>query len=583
MIAFDLGARSVRAVWVTLRGSKPVITRAENLALPLDEESPHKLISSWADKLGISRHFCAIPLPGSLTVFQSGRIMHNDPRTAEQVAAIDIAQFNEMAGDEMAFDVLAFDDPSEVGNKRTLMTMARPAAINETLQSASACHLRPADLIAAPVALYNALEPFAGKHVAPWCYICIGHNQTEVAIGIKEGLLFARSLPVGGKLFSDAVAQATGLSAAQAEVRKHVDCGLREQDACSEALCGAADRWLSQFNACLGVYRSQFHNSKQVVTQLVLTGGGTQLKGLKEYLAAKSNLYVILATELPLMPESHKKYAGNYDLAYGLAVTALQATPVYLSLLPEDLKNEVVFRAKKPWWFAAALFLIGAMALYSASGVVLLRRDAAQLDVQRALLQRRQSIDQQIQALKHQNNQMLTNSVPLAKLLMNGPLAREVLSLVASSVDPNDWITLFCDEKIYNPMEQEEAAKAADLKPAVRNPFSLFRTLRPSVAPTVPATGSNGTSGKNAGQAATLKKDLLNPLNNIFIVEGYTPNPSLKSVREMIDRLKTSPAIVRVDLRSDDQVFAPVGIPELENEKIPDFRRFVIELEVTRP
>ena len=82
---------------------------------------------------------------------------------------------------------------------------------------------------------------------------------------------------------------------------------------------------------------------------------------------------------------------------------------------------------------------------------------------------------------------------------------------------------------------------------------------------------------------AAAKKDLVDPLKAVFIVEGYTPNPSLKSVGEMIDRLKTSPEIARVDLRSDDQVLAPTGIPELEAEKVPNFRRFVIEIEVKRP
>jgi hypothetical protein len=51
----------------------------------------------------------------------------------------------------------------------------------------------------------------------------------------------------------------------------------------------------------------------------------------------------------------------------------------------------------------------------------------------------------------------------------------------------------------------------------------------------------------------------------------------------LIERLKTSPAIARVDLRSDDQVLAPTGIPEMELAQIPDFRRFVIEIEVYRP
>ena len=573
MLAFDVGSRSVRAVWVGLRGGRPVVTRAETFALPMDEEDPHKLIGAWVHKLGLAKQFCAVALPGAQTVFQSGRIMHNDPRTPEQVAAMDIAQFNEMAGDEMAHDVFAFDTPFEAGVRRYIMSMARPSSIQEAIQSTRRNHLRPSDLIAAPVALFNAMETLAGAHEEPYCYVNIGHTQTEVAVGISNGLLFARALAAGGKLFTDAVAQSTGLPAVQAEVRKHVDCGLRESDACYEPLRLAADRWVSQFNACMGVYRSTFQDRKFTVARIIITGGGAQLKGLKEYLAAKLFLPVQHVSELPGIDGGYKPYAGVYDLAFGLAISAMELGKTTLSLLPGDLKDEVVFREKKPWWIAAAVFLTGTMALYSATGVYLLKRDGALLDAERDQLRRREQIDKRIQEFRAMQAITTTNAQPITGLLINGPLAREVMTLVAQTVDPEDWITLFCDEKIYNPKEQDLNTKADTPQAAVRNPFSLFRTLRPTAA--APTTADK--------KEPPPRKDLVDPLSAVFIAEGYTSNPSLKSVREMIERLKTSPDIVRVDLRSDDQVLAPTGIPELEGEKLPNFRRFVIEIEVKRP
>ena len=581
MIALDVGSRSVRAVWVGLRGGQPVITRAESFALPMDEENPHKLIATWVDSVGLSKHFCAIALPGAQTVFQSGRIMHNDPRTPEQVAAMDIAQFNEMAGDEMIHDVTAFETPFEVGVRRYVMSMARPAAIAEAIQATRLNHLRPADLIAAPVALYNAMEAFSAPHEEVCCYINIGHAQTEVAVGLGNGLLFARSIATGGKLFTDAVAQATGLPPVQAEVRKHADCGLRETNACFESLRTAADRWISQFNACLGVYRSAFQDRRFQISKIVITGGGAQLKGFKEYLAAKLSLPVQTTGDLDGVSPAHRQYAGTYDIAFGLAISAMGLGMAHLSLLPGDLKDEVVFRAKKSWWLAAAIFLIGAMALYSVTGILLLKRDGALLKAEQEKLNQRERTDKRIQQLRLMQDQILTNSLPLSALLLNGPLAREMLTLVSQTVDPDDWITLFCDDKIYNTKEQDTDGKATTPQSAVRNPSALFRTLRPTPPPAAPPAGARS-------DPAT-RKDLVDHLSSgtnsapVFIVEGYTPNPSLKSVRDMITRLKTSPEIARADLRRDDQVLAPTGIPELEEEKLPSFRRFVIEIEVNFP
>jgi len=597
MVALDVGSTSVRAVWVQLRGSKPVVTRAESFSLPHGEDDPHQLISTWLSSIGLSKHFCVTALPGAQTVFQSGRIMPNDPRTPQQVAAMDIAQFSEMAGDAMSYDVFAYEPSYEQGVRRYTMAMARPAAIGDAIREATLNHFRPADLISAPVALFNALEPFSGGHEEPWCYVSIGHLQSEIAIGLPNGLAFARSIAVGGKMFTDAVAQGLGLSPVQAEVRKHAGCGLRDSDSCCEQLRAAADRWVSQFNACMGVYRSQFQDRRLAVTKIVLSGGGAQLKGLKEYLAQKLSLSVITSAELPEIPDHFRPHVGTYDMSYGLAVTALRACVTYLSLLPEDRKDEVIFREKKPWWLASAVILLAAMGVYSLTGIQTIKRDEGILAENRQKLNEREQIDKRIQHLKGQGEQVVTNSIPVSDLLMNGPVARHVLTLVANAITPatensvGDWITLFCDESIYTKSEQSEivptgaaANRAASTPAAARTQFSLFRTgARPgapvsagtaALAPTRPA-------GSVKEQAA--KKDGTEALSSVFIVEGYTSTPSLKTVEKLIERLKTDPDIKKVDLLPSNEILNPTGITDPETRQLLNFRRFVIKIELNRP
>jgi len=600
MVALDIGSCSVRAVWVQLRSGKPVVTRAESFALPLDEDDPHKLISTWLAKVGLAKHFCVAALPGAQTVFQSGRIMPNDPRTPAQVAAMDIAQFSEMAGDEMSYDVFAYEAGHEQGTRRYTMAMARPAAIDQAIREAAANNFRPADLIAAPVALYNALDPFSGGHEEPWCYISIGHLQSEVAIGLPNGLAFARSIAVGGKLFTDAVAQALGLSPVKAEVRKHAECGLRDADNCHEQLRSAADRWVSQFTACMGVYRSQFQDRRFAVSKIVLSGGGAQLKGLKEYLAQKLGIPVITSAELPEIPIHFRSHIGTFDMGYGLAITALRACVTYLSLLPEDRKNEVIFKEKKPWWLATAVLLLASLGVYSAMGMYTLKRDKEQLDADRKILHDREQVDKRIQNLKALSEQVVTNTVPLGDLLLNGPIAREILTLVSQSLspaDPNnleknpgDWITLFCDERIYNVNEQARelpnklhnntptpAAPAA--RPAA--PFTMFRTTQQAANPNA-APPSATTKTAAAIKEQLTKKEMMEAISTGFIVEGYTPDPSLKTVKELIQRLRTSPYIQDADLIYDDRVLNPTGVSDPETLRFKDYRRFVIKIVVNR-
>jgi len=594
MVALDVGSGSVRAVWVQLRGGKPVVTRADAFALPHGEDDPHQLISTWLSSVGLAKHFCATALPGSKTVFQSGRIMPNDPRTPDQVAAMDIAQFSEMAGDAMSYDVFAYEPTYEQGVRRYTMAMARPSDIEEAIRETLLNHFRTADLISAPVALFNALEPFSGGHEEPWCYISIGHLQSEIAIGLPNGLAFARSIAVGGKLFTDAVAQNLGLSPVQAEVRKHAGCGLRDADSCNEQLRAAADRWVSQYNACLGVYRSQFQDRRLAVGKIVLSGGGAQLKGLKEYLSQKLNLPVITSAELPEIPDHFRPHIGTYDIAYGLAVTALRTCISYLSLLPEDRKDEVIFKEKKPWWLATAALLLAAMGVYALTGIQTIKRDEGILAENRQKLDERKQIHQQTLNLKGHGAQVLTNSVPISDLLMNGPVARHVLTLVTDSItretdtSPGDWITLFCDESIYNKREQAEMAPkggpagrpAPNAPAAARTQFSLFRT---SAKPGSPAAAAAAPTPAASVKEQAAKKDGTEALSSVFIVEGYTSTPSLKTVNELIERLKTSPDIKKVDLLPSDEILNPTGITEPETRQLRNFRRFVIKIELNRP
>jgi len=139
IIALDAGTQTLQALWMQMRANKPFVARAESFALPLDEDKPNEMIRQWVSRHNLSKAFCNVALHGSQTVFQGGRITHSDPRTARQVAEMDIAQFNEMAGDEMEFDVADFEFEFEPGMRRYIMSMARPAAIEKALHRQHRC------------------------------------------------------------------------------------------------------------------------------------------------------------------------------------------------------------------------------------------------------------------------------------------------------------------------------------------------------------------------------------------------------------------------------------------------------------
>ena len=584
IVGLDIGARNVRAVWMSLRAGAPCAVRVESLALPADAQDATPVIQAWLQKTGLANTFCAIALPGGQAVFQPGRVPHSDPRTPKQAAAMDLVQFNEMAGDTMRNDLHAFDAPSEPRHTLYLIAMARPASIERALQVAAQMNVRPADLVPAPIALFNALDPLAGPHAQPWIYLDIGNQQTDVAIGLPQGLLFARTVPVGGRAFTDALAQASNLTPVQAEARKHALNNFAEDATFGPALRATAERWGSQVHSCLGVYRSQFSGAPFAIGQVVLTGGGARLAGLPAYLAAQLKMPVILSSDLPAAAatEGTRLWLGTADQAAGLAATALEAAPVRISMLPPALRHEIVFKEKKPYWIAAAVFVALALGLFTASGLASLHRDRQRLQIEHERLKKCELMANRIVELHRRADAVARRAGPAQKILLGGPVAREVLSAVANSINPDDWITLFCDETSYVPETPEAATPPA---PPSHAPFALFRDLRtgilgsprPPPPPTPPAA------------AAAVRRP-------VFIIEGYTPDPSLGTVKEMLGRLRSATVedllgrprpptnlVVRADLLSDDRIIPPRELPPEVVAALPHYRHFVIQLEVNTP
>ena len=576
IVGLDIGTRNVRAVWMQLQGATPRVTRVETFALPLDAQDATQLIRAWLEKSGLANAFCSVALSGGSTIFQPGRLPHSDPRTPQQAAAMDLVQFNEMAGDTMRYAVHAFDVRAEPGHTFYLLSMARPMAIERMLQSALQLGVRPADLVPSSVALYNALEPLAGPHTQPWIYLDIGHQQTDVAIGLPAGLLFARAMPFGGRTFTDAVSQTANLSPAQAEARKHADNGL-EDPTLGAALTAVADRWISQINSCLGVYRSQFSGPAFAPGQIVLTGGGARLRGLAAHLSAQLRLPVILAADIPgaaAAPDT-QLWLGSADLAAGLATTALDFAPAHVSLLPAKLRDEIVFKEKKLYWIAAAVFGALALGTFTVYGLSVLRNDREKIQADREQLKKCETLVKQITDIRARCDLIRSRSGPVLQILAGGPLARQTLTLVANNINPDDWITLFCDEASYLPRSVEiEPPKP----PPKRSPFALFRDLR---------TGATPTASPQPTQAIPVAETN----RPVFIIEGYTPDPSLGTVKELLARLRTAQQaanpdrlfFAKTDLLADDRVLPPKGLPEKDAARLPTYRRFVIQIEVNTP
>jgi Tfp pilus assembly PilM family ATPase len=553
VVGLDIGRHGIKAAWATRRQGRVVVTRTEVLHLPLSETNPERLVRPWLEKTGIARLPVALGVPGRECVFQSFLLQKEDPRSDAQAAAMEVAKFNEIASTGMAHGYTA---TTLNERRRLLVIMTRPTVLDTILGYGETMRLNPVELTPSPVALLNLLVEAQPQATGPRLLVNVGHGHTEVAFGSTQGLYFARSFKIGGEAFTAALRAGNAMSAGQADTFKITQTGLDGADAETAAkLQTVAEIWLGEIKTCLAAYRNQVREAELAPERIVLCGGGSLLHGLQAALQTAVGLPVDNAEAAfgRLLPNK----PAHVALAAGLGIGALRRGVVHMSLLPEYVRHELVFREKKPYWIASGIAVALTVGVFIVGGIRAISRQSAQLRAAERTVKELGKMTARIEKQEATIAALQKQSAPVLELLHMGPRYRALITAVAEALDPGDWISMISDEfSYYEPAPQEaEAAKRRAARPGMRDTRIAAKPDKEPIFPPVP------------------------PLPKRFVVEGYTPKANLMTVKDLIGRLKeASDLIASADLIYDDQKVA--GERFLPWATNTTHRHFVILLEV---
>ncbi|NMR20164.1 type IV pilus assembly protein PilM [Cellulomonas fimi] len=188
----------------------------------------------------------------------------------------------------------------EHGNMvRGLLVAATKDTVQANVAAVEAAGLKPVmvDLGAFALARVMARGDLLGRTLA---LVDIGARVTTVVVVANGVPSFVRMLPSGGQDVSDAVGSAMGASAADAElIKRQLGIGF----SAAPELAPAAEAIRTITTSLVEAIRNTFvyytSNNPGAPTEMVLlTGGGSQLPGLGQYLSSASRLPVTLGQPL---------------------------------------------------------------------------------------------------------------------------------------------------------------------------------------------------------------------------------------------------------------------------------------------
>jgi len=212
---------------------------------------------------------------------------------------------------------------------RGLLVAATKETVKANTTAVELAGLRPmmVDLNAFALARVQARGELSEGTIA---LVDIGARVTNVVIVASGRPRFVRILPSGGQDVTDAVAHALNISIEQAEgLKREIGVGyavVPELEPAKEAINDVTGSLIEAIRNTLVYYASS--NPGGAVTQVYITGGGTFLPGLGQFLSSASRVPVALGQPLATLhvagsagdlSEVQSVLAVSVGLAFGVA------------------------------------------------------------------------------------------------------------------------------------------------------------------------------------------------------------------------------------------------------------------------
>jgi Tfp pilus assembly PilM family ATPase len=183
--------------------------------------------------------------------------------------------------------------------RREVVTLAvRRAVVDGIVDSASAANLLVQSVVAEPEALLHTLSHASSPDArAMRLIVDLGYEGTRIYAGIGRRLMFARTLPVGGRVIEQAVAAAVGVAAVEscalrARLPTLDGSNLRPQDEhlrrVDEACDEAVGRLATELTLCHHYLSTTFRDTP--VHHMVFVGGGARHRRLCQRIAKRVGL-----------------------------------------------------------------------------------------------------------------------------------------------------------------------------------------------------------------------------------------------------------------------------------------------------
>ena len=207
-----------------------------------------------------------------------------------------------------------------------MLVAAKKDVIDDYLDLLSEQKLLPVLVDVDGFALENIWESSSGNrdNVA---LVDIGASKMNINIIAEGASVLARDVVVGSEQLTDQIASALDIDFEEAEKLKLGQVPAGEyQEELEEVFTQTCTQWVLEIKKAIDLYLS--NNPDKPLSTLVLSGGGSKVRGLQQYIAEETGLEVVIFNPFANMIVNEKKIDREYleaiapemAIAAGLAI-----------------------------------------------------------------------------------------------------------------------------------------------------------------------------------------------------------------------------------------------------------------------
>ncbi|RIL00222.1 MAG: hypothetical protein DCC71_19025 [Proteobacteria bacterium] len=280
----DLGSHSIKLV--ELRQSLRSVELVRLAAVPVAPgQTPLEALHGAAATLGLGGERVVSALPGDRVARRPIRFPFRDRRRIAQAVPFEIESETPFDLDEV------FVDWEPVGDAATgaevVATVVPRGEVARQLESMREAGVETRLLEVEGLALANlaAFVPLAGTRLV----VDLGHRKTTLCLLVEGAARAARTLPIGGRALTEAVARDAGVDWDEAERRKH-QLGVLGPDLApvSPAVARTLERLVRELVRTIGGFESALGMPpEKAIDEITLLGGGARLQRIDDYLSAQ--------------------------------------------------------------------------------------------------------------------------------------------------------------------------------------------------------------------------------------------------------------------------------------------------------